>query len=57
MSNVFITKRTVVIGISTNFERWNSGGGGGGVQMLQNGGGVRMLEDTNVNFKVFIFLS
>ena len=38
MSHVFIRKRTVIIGISTNFKWLNSGGGGEGVRMLQSGG-------------------
>ena len=60
-SHVFISKRTVEIGIPTNFKLQNSGvgGGGGGLRMLRSGGEsllgrgqffrgveVRTLEDT-----------
>ena len=51
---MFLLGKGLVIGISTNFKRWNLGGfsGGGGGQFFM-AGGVRTLEDTMINKKLF----
>ena len=57
---MFLLGKGLVIGISTNFKRWNLGGfSGGGGSLLGGGGqffmagGVRTLEDTMINKKLF----
>ena len=56
---MFLLGKGLVIGISTNFKRWNLGGfsGGGGSLLgggaIFHGGGVRTLEDTMINKKLF----